>query len=76
MIYTTAHGNAGSLTHWVRPGIAPPFSWILVSFVTAELQWELHILPLFNLPKISLKNVNNAMFQLRRLSGTEAEELA
>ena len=37
----TAHGNARSLTHWMRPGIKPEFSWILVRFVTAEPQWEL-----------------------------------
>ena len=30
--YTTAHGNAGSLTHWVRPGIEPATSWFLVRF--------------------------------------------
>ena len=30
--YTTAHGNAGSLTHWVRPGIRPSSSWMLVRF--------------------------------------------
>ena len=29
-IYTTAHGNAGSLTHWARPGIEPASSWFLV----------------------------------------------
>ena len=28
--YTTAHGNARSLTHWVRPGIKPATSWFLV----------------------------------------------
>ena len=28
--YTTAHGNAGSLTHWTRPGIKPTSLWILV----------------------------------------------
>ena len=39
--YTTAHGNAGSLTHWVRPGIKPKSSWILVRFATAEPWWEL-----------------------------------
>ena len=27
--YTTAHGNAGSLTHWGRPGIEPTTSWLL-----------------------------------------------
>ena len=35
--YTIAHGNAGSLTHCVRPGIELVSSWVLVGFVTAEL---------------------------------------
>ena len=39
--YTTAQGNAGSLTHRVRPGIKPVSSWILVGFVTTEPQREL-----------------------------------
>ena len=26
--YTAAHGHAGSLTHWVKPGIKPVSSWI------------------------------------------------
>ena len=39
--YTIAHGNAGSLTHWVRPGIEPASSWILVGFITTEPWGEL-----------------------------------
>ena len=31
--YTTAHRNAGSLTHWARPGIEPATFWFLVGFV-------------------------------------------
>ena len=31
--YTTAHGNAGSPTHWSRPGIESASSWMLVRFV-------------------------------------------
>ena len=31
--YTTAQGNAGSLTHWARSGIKPLSLWILVEFV-------------------------------------------
>ena len=31
--YTTAHGNAKSLTHWARTGIEPTTSWFLVGFV-------------------------------------------
>ena len=32
--YTTAHGNARSLTHWAGPGTKPISSWILVGFLT------------------------------------------
>ena len=39
--YTTAHGNAGSLTHGLRPGIEPASSWFLVRFISAEPWWEL-----------------------------------
>ena len=31
--YTAAHGHAGSLTHWPRPGIKPETSRFLVGFV-------------------------------------------
>ena len=34
LTYTTAPGNAGSLIHWVRPGIQSASSWILVRFIT------------------------------------------
>ena len=34
-------GNTGSLTHWVRPGIKPKSSWILVVFLTCWAQQEL-----------------------------------
>ena len=39
--YTTAHSNAGSFTHWVRPGIEPASPWILVRYVSAAPQCEL-----------------------------------
>ena len=41
--HTTAHGNARSLTYWVRPGIEPVSSWMLVGLVTTEPEpwWEL-----------------------------------
>ena len=45
--YTAAHGNAGSLTHWARPGIEPASSLILVRFVSAEPWWELPFLLLY-----------------------------
>ena len=39
--YATAWGNAGSLTHWARPGIEPASSWTLSGSQPVELQWEL-----------------------------------
>ena len=33
-----SHSKARSLTHWVKPGIKPASSWILVGFVTTEPQ--------------------------------------
>ena len=30
--YTTTHSNVWSLTHWVRPGIEPESSWMLLGF--------------------------------------------
>ena len=33
LTYTTVHGNAGSLTHWTRPGIEPTSSWMLAGFI-------------------------------------------
>ena len=32
--YTIAHGNTGSLTHWVRPGVKSSSSWELVGYLT------------------------------------------
>ena len=34
-------GNAGSLTHWARPGIKPETSWFLVGFTFAAPRQEL-----------------------------------
>ena len=39
--YTTAHGNARSLTHWARPGIEPSTSQFLVGIISAAPRWEL-----------------------------------
>ena len=53
--YTTAQGNAGSLTHWVRPGIKPETSWFLVRFVSSVPQKELllHFLRKKTVPLLS-----------------------
>ena len=45
--YTTAHGNAGSLTHWARPGIEPASSWMLIRFVSTSPQKEFPYFILF-----------------------------
>ena len=42
--YTTAHGNAVSLTHQARAGIKPTTSWFLVRFVSTAPRWELGLL--------------------------------
>ena len=34
LTYTATYGNAGSLTHWERPGIEPVSSWTLITFIT------------------------------------------
>ena len=44
LAYTTAHSNARSLTHCVRPGIEPTASWILVRFVNC---WAVMRTPIF-----------------------------
>ena len=41
MTCTIAHSNTWFLTHWVRPGIKPTSSWIIVKFSTTEPCWEL-----------------------------------
>ena len=50
--YTTACGNAGTLTHWVRSGIEPTSLWILVRFVSTKPWQELHKAALFRIAKI------------------------
>ena len=41
LTYATAHGNAGSLIHWMRSGIKPKTSWFLVGFVSTAPWQEL-----------------------------------
>ena len=57
--YTTGHGNARSLTLWVRPGTEPASSWVLVRFVSTGPRQELLILKLTSLrvEKLSLVEV-------------------
>ena len=40
LTYTTAHVNAGSLTHRVRLGIESTPSWLLVRFISTGPQLE------------------------------------
>ena len=44
--YTTANGDARSLTNWVRSGIEPASSWSLVRFISVE-PWRKLPLPLW-----------------------------
>ena len=43
----TAHSNAGSVTHWARPGIKLATLWFLVGFVSTAPQWELCIISIW-----------------------------
>ena len=46
--YTTAWGNAGSLTHWLRPGIEPMSSWTLCRVLnTLSHNWNSSSLSFF-----------------------------
>ena len=45
---TTAHRNAGSLTHWARPEIEPASSWMLVGFLNPWAMTGTTDLILFN----------------------------
>ena len=66
--YTTAHINAGSLTHRARPGVKPTTSWFLVRFINCWatmgtsllLFWSAWLaLPSFSL--VSLARTSNRM---------------
>ena len=48
-------GNVGSLNPWVRPGIKPMSSWMLVAFITTELQQE-HLKLFFKLRESTVFN--------------------
>ena len=58
LTYTTAHGNARSLTRWVRPGIKPATSLFLVGFVNhwATTETPTNVLSKHNYPWL-LKNI-------------------
>ena len=62
VIYTPVHGNARSPTHWMRPGIVPASSWILVGFASTVPQWELQPLK-FKLTYISHKICNSQRWE-------------
>ena len=55
---SASYSNAGSLTHWVRPGIEPVSSWILVGFL---YHWTMTGIPFLDL-NIFLTIVNLSMF--------------
>ena len=57
--YATALGNSRSLTHWVRPGIEPTSSWILVKFLT---RWATMGSPRLNLD-LPLSQPRDTAFQ-------------
>ena len=62
MTYTIPHGNARSLTRWVRPGIQHASSYILVGLVITEPQWQLLNSNKFTTKKKSVTNIVQANF--------------
>ena len=44
--YTMAHNNTGCLTHWVKQGIEPTSSWILIGFIA---HWATMGTPFFDI---------------------------
>ena len=69
--YSEAHCSAGSLTHWVGPGIEPVSSWILVGLLIAEPQQELHFIHSSNDHKLrtcsSAKRVDSSVSKTKSL---------
>ena len=57
--YSTAHSYAGSLTPWVRPGMEPVSSWMLVRFVTIQPQWGLPFSFLSNKSRLQVELSKN-----------------
>ena len=70
---TAVHGNAGSLTHWARPGIKLASSWILVGFITAEPHWELPGIIFYIYKFNGLKNSIALSFQFTDLISLQAK---
>ena len=77
--YITAHGSAGSLTHWRRLGIEPASSWMLVRFIATEPWLELlnDILTrrIILLEKDFYKKVIFLIYKLEKLKKTEVSIL-
>ena len=67
VIYTTAHGNLGSLTHWVRPGIKPTSSWMLVRFIN---RWAMRGTPKY-LPVFIATDTVFTVLRLSFVANTE-----
>ena len=79
MTYTTAHDNAGSLSHWAKPGIEPASSWILAGFITC---WATAGIPPcgFDLMAFSEWGITNHLirtdgFWIKQKLGSNAEAL-
>ena len=63
---TTAHHNAGSLTHWMRPGIEPTTSRFLVEFISAA-PWQELLIHNYCLPMLA--DLGTDCYQAIRASG-------
>ena len=73
-IYTTAHSNIRSPIHWVRPGIEPASSWILVRFISTAPQWEFQT-KCFLITVPSLLNSYWIIIKKKKLSSLVAQQV-
>ena len=71
--YSTAHGNARSLTHWAGTGIKPASSWLLVGLISAAPPWELLCVVLWHRTYEKYLNFSLLTQDHQRLGGERRE---
>ena len=65
--YTTAHGNAGSPSHWARPGIEPSTSCFLVGFINHCAMTGTPAIVFLNVHFIKIKIKSPSSFVLQKV---------
>ena len=71
--YTTAQGNASSLTHWARLGIEPTTPRFLLGFVSTAPQQELRYLTFLNAHIICILLSSNCLISFQIVFNRESK---